>query len=238
MKQLTIILFAVITLVSFSSCKKVIGEGPLETENRAVGNFIAISNNITGKVYYKNDTECKVQIIAQRNILDIIETYRNGDELVLKFRNDKTVGKNTDITVNISSPSIERLHVSGSGSMEIPGNIITPQLNTSVSGSGNIKIQSADITNQLIASVSGSGNIRILSGSAKNEDIEVSGSGSIDVSYLPVENSFTEISGSGTARVHATNSLDASISGSGSIYYFGNPIVRSHISGSGRIIPL
>jgi len=34
-----------------------------------------------------------------------------------------------------------------------------------------------------------------------------------------------------------SKNLDAHISGSGSVYYHGNPIISTHISGSGRVIP-
>jgi hypothetical protein len=47
------------------------------------------------------------------------------------------------------------------------------------------------------------------------------------------------ISGQGDCRVTVTDELDATISGIGDVYYAGNPpLVRSTITGRGRLIPL
>jgi hypothetical protein len=39
-------------------------------------------------------------------------------------------------------------------------------------------------------------------------------------------------------KVNLSKSLDADISGSGSVFYKGNPVISTHISGSGNVKPL
>jgi hypothetical protein len=44
------------------------------------------------------------------------------------------------------------------------------------------------------------------------------------------------ISGSGRIDTRVNNLLNVTITGSGMVYYFGNPVVASYISGSGKVI--
>jgi hypothetical protein len=235
MKKIIIMLLAAATMLNFLSCKKVIGEGPIQTQNRSIDNFNGIVANIDGNIYFTQSPNYKVEINAQRNIIDIIETYKSGNELIIKFRNNLFVGRRTDIIVNISAPSLESFHLNGSGNAYVVGNFTAQQFNTSVSGSGNLTTDNLQITNTLAAHISGSGNIKGLTGFTKTADITVSGSSNIDLLGVKANNVGAGISGSGNVKVHAVLTLDASISGSGKVYYWGNPAISTHISGSGKV---
>jgi Putative auto-transporter adhesin, head GIN domain len=238
MKKIVIMLLAAATMLNFYSCKKVVGEGPVQTENRTVNNFTGIAANFDGTIYFTQSPNYKVEIKAQRNIIDIIETYKSGNELIVKFRNNLNVSARTDIIVNISAPSLESLHLIGSGNVFMLGNFTAPQFNTGVSGSGSIAADNLQITNKLTAYISGSGSLKAVTGAAKTKDIGVSGSGNIDLSGIIADTVEARVSGSGTAKVYAVQTLHASISGSGTVRYLGNPVITTHISGSGKVVRL
>ncbi|MGC4102676.1 head GIN domain-containing protein [Ferruginibacter sp.] len=238
MKNIVVLAAVLMSIFSFSSCRKVVGEGPVQTEDRIVNNFTGISTSISGKIYFKQSATYRVQLAAQQNILDVIETYRSGNVLIIKFRNDVNVRSHSDIVVNISAPSLESLNLSGSADVNVTGDLSSNDFNATLSGSGNLTIDSMKLTNQLSAAVSGSGFIKLFSGNAKTVNTAVSGSGYIDLSAVNADNGIAKISGSGTTKVKVQQTLDASISGSGDIYYFGNPTVTTHISGSGKVIKL
>ena len=238
MKKLIFMLAAAATLILSSSCKKVVGEGDLQTEIRNVTDFSGVSASIGGKIYYKIDPVFKVEIIAQRNILEVIQTTKQNGYLLLKVKDGVRIKSNEEITVNISAPTADFLHLSGTGDLAVMGNIISANLDMGISGTGNITVQSVTVTDKIDASISGSGDIIVQSGVAKNEDLRISGNGKLFIDGVVAEKAKTTISGSGDMQVNLSQTLDATISGSGSVYYRGNPLISTQVSGSGRVKPL
>ncbi len=231
-------LAAAAALFMFPSCEKVKGEGPLQTETRAISNFTGVSASIAGKINYKIDPVFKVEITAQRNILDVIETSLVNGHLLVKVKNGVYIKTNEEITVNISAPTADYLRLSGSGDLTVTGNVVAANLDLNISGSGSIIVPSVTIADKIEAVISGSGSMSILGGTAKNEDLRISGSGKFNVDAVAAEKAVITISGSGDAKVKLSQALDATISGSGSIFYRGNPLITTHISGSGKVQPI
>jgi hypothetical protein len=238
MKKLVLVLLPILSAIFLSSCEKVVGEGPIVTETRSVTNFKKISVNISGVINYSIGPVYKVELQAQQNILDILQTNLSGDELVLKVKEGKRLKTHEDIVINITAPYVQRINLSGSANLFVTGDVENNEMDLKVSGSGNIKIQKVAITEKLIATISGSGGIFIQSGTCKNEHLKISGSGKIDLADILSEKATTEISGSGDMLVNLSQSLNATISGSGSVLYKGNPVITTHISGSGKVQPL
>ena len=238
MKKQFIMLAAAAALITSSSCKKVIGEGDPQTETRNVTDFSGVSASIGGKIYYKIDPVYKVEITAQRNILDVIEASRSNGHLLLKVKDGVRIKSNEEIIVNISAPTADYFHVSGIGDLVVIGNINATDLDMSISGTGDLTMPAISVANKLKAAISGTGNINVLAGSAKIEELRISGSGKLLLEAVTAEKAEATISGSGDIKVNVSQSLDATISGSGSVYYRGNPLISTSISGSGRVKPI
>jgi hypothetical protein len=233
----SLVLLVVVSLSIFLSCRKVIGEGPVVTETRTVGNFTGISFETSGNVNFSVGSQYKVELQAQRNILDVLQTNIVNGVLHIDFKGDVRVKTHEDIIVNIIAPYADYFRLSGNGDMNIGGPYSAQNLSVMLSGSGNIYFQTAAVTEKIDAKVSGSGNISILDGSAINEDLDITGSGNIELGGVVVQNATTHTSGSGDMKLSVSKKLDVNISGSGSVFYHGNPIISTHISGSGRVIP-
>ena len=238
MKKLFFMLAAAAALLTSSSCKKVVGEGDLQTETRNITDFSGVSASIGGKIYYKIDPVYKVEITAQRNILDVIQATKTSGYLLLKVKEGVRIKSNEEITVNISAPTADYLHLSGTGDLAVIGNINAVNLDMAISGTGNITVQSVSVTDKINANISGTGDITVQSGVAKNEDLRISGSGKLFIDGVAAEKATTTISGSGDMQVNLSQALDATISGSGSVYYRGHPLISTSISGSGKVKPL
>jgi len=237
MKKLVLVL-TVTTALFTSSCRKITGEGELQTETRNVTDFSGVSSSIGGKVNYRIDPLYKVEITAQRNILDVIQATKRDGHLLIKVKDGVRIRSNEEITVTISAPSGNYFHLSGEGDLAVTGNINATDLDLSISGTGNLTIPATTITDKIKATISGSGNIKVLSGTTKNEELKISGSGGLFLEGIAAENAKTTISGSGDIKLNVSHSLDATISGSGSVYYHGNPLISTTISGSGRVRPI
>ena len=237
MKKLVVILLLVAGLFIFPSCEKVVGEGPLVTQTRTVGNFTGVSSEMSGKVNFTIAPDYKVEITAQQNILDVLNTNVVNGVLHIDFKNNVRVKQHEDLLINITAPYADYFRLSGSGNMNLQGDITANNLKVTLSGSGDITVQNAVIADKIDTDISGSGNISIAGGSAVNEDVDISGSGKVEMAGVDAQNAVTHTSGSGDVKLALSTNLDAHISGSGSVYYHGNPIISTHISGSGRVIP-
>ena len=238
MKKQILILAAAAALFATTSCKKVVGEGPVRTETRNITDFSGVSASIGGRINYKIDPVYKVEITAQPNILDVIETSKTNGHLVIKIRNGVRIKENEEITVDISAPTADYLHLSGSGDLTVTGNINAANLDMGISGTGDITVPTVNVTDKIKAVISGSGNIKVQAGTARNEELRISGSGKLFLDGVAAEKATTNISGSGDIQVNLSQTLDATISGSGSVYYRGHPLISTTISGSGKVKPL
>jgi hypothetical protein len=236
MKKLSI-LFSAAFLLFFTSCEKVIGEGDLRTETRTTGSFSGMEVQISGNVFYIQGNEYKVELTAQQNILNVIETPIINNKLVVRFKNDVRVRSHEQITVRVTAPSISGIALSGSGNVTVSSPLVSNELSFNISGSGNMMLPTIT-TSHLEATISGSGNISIVGGTANTETLKISGSGGIDARNVLAKSATTTTSGSGTIHLNVSETLNATISGSGSVYYSGNPIINTNISGSGRVIHL
>ncbi len=234
------IYFAIIALAMLSvvsSCKKINGKGDVVMEIRNIHGYTGVSLSVDATAYVRQDTFYKVEILAQQNILDVIESPIEGGALVIKLKDHTILGKHDPITVYITSPVLNSLNISGSGNIEGNTWLSGVSLNLVISGSGNIRLPGIQMED-IHSNISGSGNISIVEGAVSNEDLNISGSGSIDLLGIVSDTVYARISGSGNIRVTTDRLLDGTISGSGNIYYLGSPVVNAHISGSGAIIHL
>src|SRR5215470_16434225 len=86
--QRSIALWLLAAPIIFSSCRKVIGKGPLVTQARSVSNFTGISFETSGNAYVTTGPAYKVEITAQQNILDVINTNVVNGVLHIDFKDN------------------------------------------------------------------------------------------------------------------------------------------------------
>ena len=234
-------LLGIISIASLllTSCEKLEGKGPVVAQDRVYSGFDAVSISISGKVIHRVGNNFSLRIHAQQNILDIIQTRMEGDELIIKFKDGKNIRSHKEILVEIVSPVLKRISLAGSADMELQDDLDQSELLMSLSGSGNINVAGhVNLNGQLRASLSGSGNITVAGGIADDTWLRIAGSGNIHTDAVTCNSSYAEITGSGNIRVHATQSLDVRIQGSGSVFYRGTPQITSSVTGSGKLMPI
>lgn len=236
MKKSMLMLGILSMFVLTMSCKKKItGEGPTVTQTRSFGSFTKVALNVPAILQVSQEPGYKLQIDAQQNILDIIQTSVNGDELTIYFNWDKRLGSHDKILMRVSAPLYRGLSISGTGDINANSQLQTTGLRLNISGSGSIMIADAVVDGTLESAISGSGNIQVNTGTANAGNFTISGNGSHNMLGFTVKNAAAHISGSGNVKIGVTDALEAHISGSGSVYYNGNPTVDAHVSGSGKV---
>lgn len=238
MKRFFGFLLLITVLSCLTSCEKVKGKGEIVNQIRNLSGFTGISLAIDATVYFSPDSNYYLEVMAQQNILDILETViGSNNTLVIRYKNGIIVGKHEPIKVFIAAPEMRSLTITGSGDILVDTPWLNEFIQTSISGSGNINISQMN-TDELHVNISGSGNVQATSGSVNSQELTISGSGNIDLLGVESDTTLAEISGSGSIIVWVNKLLDVTISGSGNVSYKGNPVINTHISGSGSVIKL
>ena len=228
------VIAALFIAISFTSCEKIKGKGEVVTQARTVTGYSGVSLSMPAQVYFTTGPDYLLEIHAQQNILDRIETKIKGNLLVIKLKHGVNIRDYKSIRVYVTAPGVNHLDVSGSGDLYSDNDWMGSDLSVNISGSGSITLNYVE-ADRFNTTISGSGNIKALGGVVGRGELKISGSGSIEVQYMKCDDVYTRTSGSGDTYVHAINLLDVTISGSGSVYYLGTPVINTHISGSGNI---
>ena len=258
MRNKYILLTVSVTLFTLTSCLKSLlcirGDGIIMTETRRVTSFDQIENSTSFDVIYLKADTLGIEIRAEQNILDYIET--NVYDNCLEIRTSPgsiCLDYNEKPLITVTSPSLERVVNSGSGvfladqmsdetvSVKLSGSgdisietITGNYLDIILSGSGDIEIKESTCSNSDCL-LSGSGNVTI-SGECDKAHYKITGSGNIYSSDLITNTASIIISGSGSIFTTIEEYLNGLISGSGNIYVSGNPEIDQTVTGSGRII--
>ena len=232
-----IIVFCLLVISSFSSCKKdcfpLKGKGNIVNKNFNISNFKSIDLAIDADLKLTQGDSQIVSISGHENILDVINVSANNETLVIKYNKNCGSISDDNLNIKIQMPEINKLRISGSGDIQLMNSIQSDNLQLEISGSG--KLDGSIQSNSLTTQINGSGDIEI-SGSTINSKLTITGSGEFSAFNLISQTTDIHISGYGNANVQVIQTLDASISGSGKIRYKGNPAVTSSISGSGDLI--
>ncbi len=211
------------------------------TKKVEVGHFNEIKLMGSADVTYHQDPQNYIEIYGSDNIIPLLETYVDGDALIIKYKKNVTI-KNGKLEVKVFSPELNKLTINGSGDVYLANGLKTsknislcingsgdikgkgfecPKMTISINGSGDIELQQIE-SKECIASIAGSGDIS-LSGKAPNATYKIVGSGDIEAINLKSDNVSAKTVGSGSIRCYASKRLTARVTGSGDIAYRGNP---------------
>jgi hypothetical protein len=231
------LLVALAVILSVTSChvnfnKTIKGNGKMSSEERNVSDLsrIKIRGGVNVEVVPGGSS---LRVEADDNLLRYIETKEEHGWLVIKTRDNVNLKSNHPIRVYVSTDVLTAINIAGSGHIKGAGKFNHgDKLDVDIAGSGDVSL---DVnTPRVRVDIRGSGSVT-LSGETRDANVDISGSGSYWAEYLLTENTDIDIKGSGDAKVHADNTLDASVLGSGSVYYRGKANVHTNTGGSGKV---
>lgn len=207
-----------------------------QTRTIDVSDFSELSFSVPGELFLRQGPDVKVEVKCSDSIFEDLEFEMSGDRLTIKKEgrwNWRDSFRSSDLTVYVTMREVERLSLSGSGTITGENTINTDDIRVSVSGSGNIEL---DLDSRAVdLRISGSGDIE-MEGTSDRIEARISGSGRVDAEEMQTKVFEASISGSGNCYTNVSEEINASISGSGSVYYTGNPDrVIANSSGSGKI---
>lgn len=231
----------VLTAGSCLQGKHVVGSKNYISQEVKADHFNEIKLLGSANISYHQDTRSHVEIHGSDNIIPLVETYVDGNTLMIKFKKNVSIWKGK-LEIKVFAPELNKLSINGSGNIKLingiqtskdiefhingSGNIQGEGLNcrrmaVSINGSGDVRLQQIE-SQECQAGISGSGNIN-LKGKAIQAKYAIAGSGNIQAADLEEENTDASISGSGNISCYASQKLVARVKGSGDIAYKGNP---------------
>jgi len=225
------------------------GDGSRISEVRAETGFDKVRLDLPGDVFISQGSTFGIEITAQENILDEIETEVLGS--MLSISNSRCIRSYKTIRIDITMPEISALEVDGSGDIYVLDHFTGSSLDLYVKGSGSIDMLgdaqkvyvevdgSGDISldtqaEEIQTRIKGSGDV-FITGVVDVHNIDMDGSGNLEAFDLLSDICDIRISGSGDADLNVATSLKVKIRGSGDVRYRGTPTVDADITGSGEL---
>lgn len=233
--RLAVLLFLCVAL---NSCQwlhwKIIKpSGQVTTENRVISSAsrIRLAGNYMVQLTPGNTTSLKIE--TDQGFMPYIITRMEGEDLVIRNRDNVGFSDDTPVKIYITTPMLEKLSLAGSGNVTGMGKFTgSDALELKIAGSGDIQLEVN--TPGIHSEIAGTGSIK-LAGETKDAEIHIAGSGDYLAEGLKAENARVEVAGSGNVRLYAASKLDVHIAGVGSVFYKGTPAITQSISGSGEI---
>ena len=209
----------VLTAGSCLQGKHVVGSKNYISQEVKADHFNEIKLLGSANISYHQDTRSHVEIHGSDNIIPLVETYVDGNTLMIKFKKNVSIWKGK-LEIKVFAPELNKLTINGSGNIQGEG-LNCRRMAVSINGSGDVRLQQIE-SQECQAGISGSGNIN-LKGKAIQAKYAIAGSGNIQAADLEAENTDASISGSGNISCYASQKLVARVKGSGDIAYKGNP---------------
>ena len=229
------IIFIVSGCFHYGPCMS--GSGPVISEVRAIVNFSGVSNTGSFDVYVIEADTFGIKVVAQENLLSIIETYVSGSMLIVETKNNACYKTSSPVEVYVSLPELNRLRLTGSGMVKADV-AASPEVEISNSGSGMMEIDTVYAESYLVSN-SGSGYISVTGAYTNEADMVQSGSGTIAGGFF-FGAADLEIRHSSSGQVLATvldgTVVDVILSGSGNVELAGDAVLAEYtLNSSGRM---
>jgi hypothetical protein len=227
---------AALSLPAITAAREVRGSGRIATEQRAVAGFdrLAIAGDFEVELH-QGERE-GVEIVADDNLLPLIETVVDGRDgprtLRISPRRDVELAPSRRIRIRVDLVRLAKLAVAGSALVKGDG-LRTERLDLALGGSGEIAL-AAVAAARVAVRLGGSGRVTV-GGRSPEAVLDVAGSGHAVLAGLAADDVSVSLAGSGAADVRAERRLKVSIAGSGRVRHSGaaQPVVS--IAGSGDV---
>jgi predicted small secreted protein len=210
------------------------GSGNVRSEARDVSDFAAVTVGGSGEVLITQGDEESLTIEAEDNLLPLIKSEIRDGTLVLGLEGPR--GRNIRATKPIRYLLTVRdlTAISASGSVAVQADELEAErLALSLNGSSTIKVAELE-SEELTVQLNGSSDAE-LAGEADQQQVVLSGSGHYRAAELESETASVVLNGSSEAILWVEESLDTVINGGSQVQYYGNPVLKQQLAGSGQV---
>jgi hypothetical protein len=191
------------------------GNGHIVTANRSLASFENVDVSGALNVMINAGSAQKVNVTADSNIMNEIETTVTNDTLYIKTNPKALINPTQTPVVTLRVKNLNDLTTSGLVKANVD-NLKTVTLKVKSIGAGDIYLR----------------------GEADNVWIETKGAAKINAIPLEANRVDIKIMGAGKVSVNALKTLNVNIAGAGKVLYVGNPVMTKSVTGMGQISKL
>lgn len=248
-----------VTIVVLSACDEifnvdVIGDGNRLREPRDLSGFQSLYLDSDFEVNLRSGDDYSVEVEADSNLLQYIETEVDDGELNLSVASNFNVQTRHSVRVHLEVPEqFSDVEVINGGQVNADS-LYVDDLNVTLFGVSRFSgsrihcpvdvLAEGSTTTRLIGTFGsvnlrqrGSGNMT-LEGKCDVANVVLEGSGKIDAKELEITDGDLRLYGSGLILCHVSGFLKTKVDGSGRIYYYGEPgNIEKTLDGDGMIVP-
>lgn len=219
----------------FTDAERISGSGNVVLEDRAVGDFDAVSLFAAGRIIITQGSESSLSVETDDNLMSYIETEVRDGTLEIKAQREGrsyNLDPTGDVVLRVGVTDLNRVEIFGAGQLEA-GTLIVDALELRVMGSADVTIDGLT-ADRFAVEIPGHADMDI-GGAVPDQSIRWLGAGNYDGSDLRSENVDIDILGAASVDVWVTDVLDVTITGAGTVQYYGTPSVDQTVTGSGSI---
>ncbi len=226
MKRIAYVAAASALLFSLSSCvveKRHAADGSipegLVTRSEAINDFSELDVSGCAKIVFKQGPADSVRIMADKELVDLVKVEQDGGVLSISRKNGGSkfslFGNESKVYIELSSPNLERLNLSGANDFSIKDSLLTDNFDVEISGAVDLKVDKLVASDAVTLSVSGAGNVDFDDLTAKSFALGMSGAGELDAKIHEAQTVKVRISGAGEADLDLDSCGDVYVSTSG-----------------------
>lgn len=204
------------------------GDGEVVEEVREVGKFSEVKVTSGMNVHFIQGDTSKVTVVADNNLLEIIETRVIGQTLEIKTL--ANIWSASSKKVVITTDNIRAIHGTAGSNIYTDGRLLVDQLSIRASAGSNFRM---DLTGQEIdISVSSGANV-FLEGIVGMLVVRTSSGANVKAEDFRAEVSDIKVSSGANVWITTMKELTAHASSGGNIFYYGSPEKTNTSSSSG-----
>lgn len=227
-----LLITSVFSFIFLSSCMVGIrGNGKVQSEDRPVESFSRIDVSAGLKVDWVPAERFLVQVEADENLLEVIETVVEGNKLYIRTKANIQRAKKQKVTVY--APHLKEIEISGAVDLEAKGIVEEEYLKIEASGASQIELEL--IAQELDLELSGASRLEFR-GEVSSLKLHSSGASVADLEDLRASRASVDLSGASVADLWVKDELRISASGASVLNYKGNArVTRQELSGASAI---
>jgi len=229
------------------------GSGRMTQETRPIQGIARVDLATLGTLFLTQGDKEELRIEAEDNLLPYLVTAPEGDELVIKAREDVELKPTQPVRFHLTVKNLNALAASSAGNIEA-GAIKAERFLLVVSSAGNVTLESLDApevaamlnsagnatikdlkAKDLRVTINSAGELTIESGEVEKQAVTQTSAGNYNARGLKSRKAKALVNSAGNATLWVTDALTATVNSLGSLSYRGSPAVEEHVTSLGTI---
>lgn len=223
----------------FTSCQKddlnVVPSSKVTTINFSATGITELDVSDIFKVYVTfSETEETVQVEANENLHQAIETSQSGNKLIVGLQKNTNISGTPVLNVYIKTSVLNKLSAIGASTIIFQNKLVSNKLEVNLEGAafftGEVEV------NELIADLLGASGMT-LSGSSDLLEVKAEGASKVRDFNFNTDNLDAYLYGASNISLTVNHTLNVIASGASNVYYKGSGIIESqNLSDTSEII--